>query len=125
VNALARNAPQPYLTMLGEVIEQQLQPHDWWGGTIPAGDSWSILFGYVKSRPAVELTAGQLDSSLDALEKMHWFSSSEPRDLYALYLRRRLVARAARCREATRRAVTYNIDMYFDMADKSPETYVP
>jgi HEAT repeat protein len=125
VNALARRTPVPYLPMLAEVIEKQLQPSAWWGGTIPAGDSWAILFGYVKSRPPPELTAGMLDPSLDALERMRWFSSSEPRDLYALYLRRGLLARAKRFRDATRKAVTYDIDYYFDMADKNPATYAP
>jgi len=125
VNALARRDPQPYLAMLAEVIEKHLQPSAWWGGTIPAGDSWKILFDYVKARPAAELTAGKLDASLDALEKMQWFSSSEPRDLYALYLRRGLPARAKRFRAAVRKSVTYDMDYYFDMADKDPSTFVP
>ena len=125
VNALARRDPRPYLAMLGEVIVKRLQPSTWWGGTIPAGDSWKILFEYVKARPAAELTAGTLDASLDALERMQWFSSSEPRDLYALYLRRGLPARAKRFRAAVRKSVTYDIDYYFDMADKDPSTFVP
>ena len=125
VNALARKDPQPYLAQLAEVIEQRLRPGDWWGGSIPAGDSWKILFGYVKSRPAAELTSGKLDRSLDALEKMEWFGSSEPRDLYALYLRRGLPARARRFRDAVKKAVSFDMDYYFDMADKSPSTYVP
>jgi hypothetical protein len=125
INALARQDPRPYLPLLAEVIEKQLQPQQWWGGMIPAGDSWTLLFEHVKSRPAAELTSGQLDASLDALERMRWFSSSEPRDLYALYLRRGLTARAKKFRDATRKAVSYNIDTYFDMADRSPETYVP
>ena len=125
VNALAHYNPQPYLAMLAEVIEKRLQPTTWWGGTIPAGDSWKLLFDYVKARPAAELTAGTLDASLDALEKMQWFSSSEPRDLYALYLRRGLPARAKRFRATVRKSVTYDIDYYFDMADKDPSTFVP
>jgi hypothetical protein len=125
VNALARRDPQPYLELLAEVIEKRLQPSDWWGGAIPAGDSWAILFGYVKRRPAAELAAGKLDRSLDALERMQWFGSSEPRDLYALYLRRGLPARARQFRDAMRKSASFNMDYYFDMADKSPETYVP
>jgi hypothetical protein len=125
VNALARGDPQPYLAMLAEVIEQQVQPANWWGGAIPAGDSWQILFDFVKARPAAELTAGKLDRSLDALERMQWFSSSEPRDLYALYLRRGLVSRAKQFRDTTRKSLTYNIDYFFDMADRNPATYVP
>lgn len=125
VNALARRDPQPYLALLAEVIEKRLQPTAWWGGTIPAGDSWTLLFNYVKGRPVTELTAGKLDAALDALERMQWFSSGEPRDLYALYLRRGLPERAKRFRAAVRRTVTYDIDFYFDMAEKSPSTYVP
>ncbi len=125
VNALARRDPQPYLPLLAEVIEKQLQPADWWGGRIPAGDSWSILFAHVKSRPAAELTAGKLDRSLDALERMKWFGSSEPRDLYALYVRRGMTARAKRFRDAVRKAVTYDMDVYFDQVDRSPSTYAP
>jgi hypothetical protein len=64
VNAPARGDPQPYLAMLAEIIEHQLQPANWWGGLIPAADSWQILFDFVKSRPAAELTAGKLDRSL-------------------------------------------------------------
>jgi hypothetical protein len=70
--------------MLAEIIEQQLQTANWWGGAFPAGDSWRILFDFVKSRPAAELAAGKLDRSLDALERMHWFGSGEPTELYAL-----------------------------------------
>ena len=125
INALARGDPQPYLAMLAEVIEQQLQPANWWGGLIPAGDSWQILFDFVKSRPAAELTAGDLDRSLDALERMQWYSSSQPRDLYALYLRRGLVSRAKQFRDTTRKSLTYDIDYFFDMADKNLATYVP
>jgi len=105
------------------VIEKQQQPSQWWGGAIPAGDSWHILFEYVKARPAAEL--GSLTSSLDALEHMKWFSSSQPRDLYALYLRRGLTARARRFREAMRKAAPFDMERDFDMADKSPQAYVP
>jgi hypothetical protein len=124
INALARVDPQPYLPLLAEVIEQRLQPENWWGGSIPAGDSWAILYGFVKSRPSDELASGKLDRSLDALERMQWFSSSEPRALYALYLSRGLPARAQQFREATRKSLPYDIDYFFDMADKDPVAYV-
>jgi len=35
-----------------------------------------------------------------------------------------LPVRAKRFRDTTRKAVSYHIDQHFDMADKSPETYV-
>ncbi len=124
INALARADPRPYLPLLAEVIEQQLQPTNWWGGFMPAGDSWAILYGFVKSRPAPELASGALDRSLDALERMQWFSSAEPRALYALYLSRDLPARAQRFRDATRKSLPYDIDYFFDMADRDPASYV-
>jgi HEAT repeat protein len=131
VTALASVDPQPYLTMLAEIIEQQGElPSDWkrpldwnYGGTIPAADSWQILFDYVKSRPAAELTAGKLDHSLDALERMHWHGSGEPSELYALYVSRGLVSRAKQLREATRRS-PLDMDQFFDRIDRNPSAYV-
>jgi hypothetical protein len=126
VNALAQKDPAPYLADLAEVIAKKLSPDRYWGGTIPAGVSWTILFGYALARPPAELTAGKHDRWLDALEKMDWFSSSEPRKLYALYLVRGLTPRAKKFRDAMRKNKTgYNIDYYFDMADKDPSTYLP
>ena len=117
--------------MLAEIIEQQGElPSDWkrpldwnYGGTIPAADSWQILFDYVKSRPAAELTAGKLDHSLDALERMHWHGSGEPSELYALYVSRGLVSRAKQLREATRRS-PLDMDQFFDRIDRNPSAYV-
>jgi hypothetical protein len=125
VNALARRDSAPYLAELAEIIESNLQPPEFWGGAIPAGVSWRLLFDYVKSRPASELTAGKLDASLHALEHMRWFSSSEPRDLYALYLLRGLDARAKRFRTDAKRTIPFDMTPSFDQADKSPATFVP
>jgi hypothetical protein len=132
VNALASADPQPYLAMLAEVIEQQgTEPPDWkrptgwnYGGTIPAGDSWHILFDFVRSRPTDELASRKLDSSLNALERMHWFGSGEPTELYALYLSRGLVSRAKQFREITRNSASFDMDVFFDRADQNPATYV-
>lgn len=52
-----------------------------------------------------------------------FFSSSEPRDLYALYLQRGLTGRARAFRRACKNALSYDIDYYFDMVDKNPQTY--
>jgi hypothetical protein len=132
VNALASKDPQPYLAMLAEVIDQQgtepywKQPPGWnIGGTIPAADSWNILFDFVRSRPADELTSGKLDSSLNALERLHWFSSGEPTELYALYLSRGLGSRAKQFREITRKSASLgDMDVFFDRVDLNPATYV-
>ncbi len=123
INALARTDARPYLAELAEVIEKQLEPKLWWGGAIPSSDSWAILFAYVASVPRAEL--GKLTASLDALEKMKWFGSSEPQKLYALYLRRGMVPRAKAFRAAIKKSSPYDMDVYFDMVDKRPETYVP
>jgi len=54
---------------------------------------------------------------------MKWYSSSEPRDLYALYLQRGLTDRAKAFRDHCRSTFTYDIDYFFKMAEKSPATY--
>lgn len=123
VNALAAKDAAPYLLDLQEIIAKRPEPTHFWGGRIPAADSWDILFKYVQLRPAEEVRSGKLDTSLDALENMRWYSSSEPRDLYALYLQRGLSDRARTFRAACRKQVTYDIDYYFDMVDKSPDLY--
>jgi HEAT repeat protein len=124
VNALAQSDPRPYLTTLAEIIEQQPQPANWWGGVLPAADSWRILFDFAKSRPAAELAAGKLDRSLDALERMHWYSSGELTELYALYLSRGLVSRAKQFRETTRKSASFDMEMYFDRVDQNPAAYL-
>lgn len=124
VNALARSDPQPYLGMLAEIIEQQRQLVNWWGGALPATESWEILFGFVKSRPAAELAAGKLDPSLDTLERMHWFGSGGPTELYALYLSRGLVSRAKQFRETTHKSVPFDMEIYFNRVDQNPAAYV-
>jgi hypothetical protein len=123
VNALATADPKPYLRDLEKIIVENLSPARFWGGRIPSADSWDILFKYIQSRSASELQSGKLDQSLDALEKMKWYSSSEPRDLYALYLQRGLTDRAKAFRDHCRSTFTYDIDYFFKMAEKSPATY--
>jgi HEAT repeat protein len=133
VNALASRDPQPYVAMLAEIIEQvqgkerpdQMEPTNWkYGGVIPAADSWQILFDFVKSRPTDELTSGKLDPSLDALERMHWFSSGPPTELYALYRSRGMVSRAKQFREMTRNSVPFDMDIYFDRVDQNPTAHM-
>jgi hypothetical protein len=131
VNALARETPQPYLGELAEIIRTKRQPEQWWGGSIPWGVSWNILFKYAQGRPPAAWKDGQLDSILDALEYPasgdpkgpSYYSSSEPRDLYAMYVQRGLLDRAKKFRAACKRAVSYDIDYFFDMVDKNPGTY--
>jgi hypothetical protein len=111
VNELARRDPQPYVEMLTENIEQQAVkppgsdfPANWnWGGLIPAYDSWQILFDFIKTRPADELTSGNLDPSLNALERAEWVNSGQPCGLYALYVNHGLASRAQEFRNTARK----------------------
>lgn len=123
VNALATTNPAQYTAELGDIIVRQLQPSRFSGGRIPFADAWDILFRYVQSRPSADARSGSLDASFDALEKMKWYSSSEPRDLYALYVQRGLSERAKAFREAAGKQVGFDLDYYFKMVDASPETY--
>jgi HEAT repeat protein len=124
VNALARKDPKPYLAILAETVVKDLQPSDWWGGRVPSADAWSILFKYAKAQPAAEVQAGRLDASLDALEKAHWGSSSEPRALYAFYLVRAMPERAKRFRAQCKTSIPFDMEYYFKMADDSPSTFL-
>jgi hypothetical protein len=110
VNELARADPQPYVEMLAENIEQQAVkppdsefPSNWkWGGLIPAYDSWQILFDFIKTRAADELTSGNLDPALNALERAEWVNSGQPCGLYALYVKHGLMSRAKEFRDTAR-----------------------
>jgi len=131
VNALAGENPERYLDDLGDVIRRKLEPENWWGGRIPWGVSWDILFRHVQQQEPGVLKSGKLDKVLDTLEYPasgdpkgpSFYSSSEPRDLYALYLQRGLTARAAKFRAACKKTITYDIDYYFKMADENPAAY--
>ena len=123
VNALATRDPKPYLARLADVVVNHQQPAAWWGGSIPAGVSWKLVFDYLKAQPAAELA--KQTALLDALEKMKWFGSSEPTALYALYVHAGMPTRAKAFRDAYgKKAVSWNNDLYFDMADKNPSSYL-
>lgn len=131
VNALARKTPQAYLPDLCEIIHKGLQPQDWWGGRIPWGVSWELLFRHAQEQTKEKPKRGDLEKVFDALEAPasgmadgpRFFSSSEPRDLYALYVQRGLTDRAKRFRAACKKALSYDIDYYFKMVDENPSHY--
>lgn len=118
VNALAESDPEPYLDALAEIIEKRLEPTHFWGGRIPHARSWTILFEYLQGRSADELDSGKLDRYMDALEKAQFHSSSEPRNLYAFYVKHRMTDRARRFRDTCTATFTYDIGYYFDAVDK-------
>lgn len=119
VNALARGNPQPYLPLLAKIIREQPQPADWWGGTLPAADSWKILFDYIKSCPSDEFTHGELNRWFDALQQ----SPAQPTDLYALYLSHGLVTRAKQFRTAMRKSPGY-LDNVYNTIKRDPAAYI-
>ncbi|MEO5712871.1 MAG: HEAT repeat domain-containing protein [Luteolibacter sp.] len=121
--ALARQDPGAHLEELAQVIEKKTSPNNWSGGEIPAFTAWKLLFKHLQAQPAEDIRAGKWDRFLDAFEKVGQYSSSEPRDIYAFYLQREMPERAAKYRALAKKAVTYDMDYYFDMVDKSPSTY--
>ncbi len=121
--ALAREHPAEYLDALAKVIEQKIEPRNFWGGQIPAFTAWEILFRYLQARPPEMLKSGKLDRYLEAMEKVGNYSSSEPRDIYAFYLQRGMTDRAKNYREAARKAVSYDLDYYFRQVDENPSLY--
>jgi len=124
VNELARKDPKPYLSRLAEVIEKAQAPKHWWGGSIPWSVSWKILFAYLKGMSAAELGTAANTKLLDSMEKMKWFGSSEPTSLYALYVHTKMTARAKAFRDLIKKAVSWDNNIYFDMADKNPTNYL-
>jgi HEAT repeat protein len=121
--ALAQGNPGAHLEELAKVIECKTEPTNSSGGEIPAFTAWKLLFKHLRAQPATEIRSGKWDRYLDALEKVGQYSSSEPRDVYAFYLQRGMPERAAKYRAKAKKAVTYNIDYYFDMVDKNPSVY--
>jgi len=122
VNALAAENPRPYLDALIDIVRHDSRPEHWWGGSIPWGVSWDILFKFARSHPG-EMKEGKLNHVLDALESPKYFSSSEPRDLYAMYVQQNMNKRASEFRASCRKRITYDIDYYFKMVDRSRDTY--
>jgi len=95
VNALAETDPEPYLDALAEIIQRCLEPKQFWGGRIPHALSWKILFEYLQGKSDEDLSSGSLDTYMDALERAKFYSSSEPRDLYAFYVKHAMMDREA------------------------------
>jgi len=117
INALAEENPRPYLDSLCEIIEKQLQPANFWGGTIPSFASWHILFKYLEGQTEEILRSGQADRYLDALERGFIHSSSEPRDLYALYVKNGMTGRARKFREHINKTAAFDMEYFFKQVD--------
>ena len=131
VNALAAADPEPYLPRLIEIIKQKREPENWWGGRIPWGVSWDLLFKHAQAQTTAKLNGRDFDKVLEALEYPasgdpkgpSYYSSAEPRDLYALYKQRGMAERAKKFRATCVKNITYDIDYFFKKVDERPETF--
>jgi hypothetical protein len=121
--ALARENPGDYLDALATAVEQKTEPKNFRGGQLPAFTAWKILFKFLQDQPVDDVTSGKLDRYLDAIEKVGNYSSSEPRDIYAFYIQRGMTDRAKKYRQEAKKAVSYDLDYYFNMVDKNPSLY--
>jgi hypothetical protein len=121
--ALAQGNPGAHLEELAKAIELKTEPTNASGGEIPAFTAWKLLFQHLRAQPPADIRSGKWDRYLDALEKAGQYSSSEPRDVYAFYLQRGMPERAAKYRAKAKKAISYNIDYYFDMVDKNPSVF--
>ena len=132
VNALAHRDGLAYSDELCAIIQNNLQPEHWWGGFVTWGDSWQILFKAARQASREQLESKPFEKILTALEapasgapqSPQFYSSSEPRNLYALYLHKGLRDRARQFRAQCRKTITYDIDYYFKMADENPSLYI-
>jgi hypothetical protein len=132
VNALATENAGAYLPDPIQIVRRELEPEPrvWWGGHVAWGVSWNLLYQHARNQRAEAWASGKLDDVLDALESPAtgppapaYYSSSEPRDLYALYLVHGQKERAKKFRALCKKGVPYDMEMFFDQADKSPAQY--
>jgi len=132
VNALAQRYGLAYADELCDIIQNNRQPRNWWGGFVVWGDSWNVLFKAAQSATKADLSGKDFTKILTALEAPAsgdpkaptYYSSSEPRDLYALYLQKGLSSHAAEFRIKAQKAIRYDIDYYFKQVDQNPGLYV-
>jgi len=131
VNALARDDTEAYVDELGEIIKKQKSPEHFWGGAIPWAVSWDRLFYYVQRQPEAQVRGGGFDKVLDLLEYPatgdpagpHYFGSTEPVALYALYVQRGMTERAAKFRALTKKNVVGDLGEFFDRAERNPQAF--
>jgi len=75
------------------------------------------LFKYLEGQTEEILRSGQADRYLDALERGFIHSSSEPRDLYALYVKNGMTGRARKFREHINKAAAFDMEYFFKQVD--------
>ncbi len=132
VNALAQRYGLTYADELCDIVQNNRQPQNWWGGFVVWGDSWNVLFKAAQSATKAELSGKDFTKVLAALEAPAsgdpqaptYYSSSEPRDLYALYLQKDMPEHAKEFRAKAQKSIRYDIDYYFKQVDQNPGLYV-
>lgn len=132
VNALAQRYGLTYADELCDIVQNNRQPENWWGGFVVWGDSWNVLFKAAQSATKAELSGKDFTKVLAALEAPAsgdpqaptYYSSSEPRDLYALYLQKDMPEHAKEFRAKAQKTIRYDIDYYFKQVDQNPGLYV-
>lgn len=132
VNALAQRDGLTYADELCDIIQNNRLPENWWGGFVVWGDSWNVLFKAAQSATKAELSGKDFAKILKALEAPvsgdpkapTYYSSSEPRDLYALYLQKDMPEHAKEFRAKAQKSIRYDIDYFFKQVDQNPGLYV-
>ena len=126
VNALAREDTAAYVDELGEIIKKRESPQRW-DGIVPWAVSWDRLFFYVQVQPVEQVRDGRFDRVLELLEYpargFLFTSSSEPRDLYALYVQRGMADRAANFRALTKNHFGGGMGEFYDRVDRDPQRF--
>ncbi len=122
-NALAAQDVPAHLELLAKITESKPSPTNWSGGQVPSFTAWKLLFKHLQGVPGSELKSGRWDRYLSAMENGYVTGSSEPTYIYAFYLKRGMPERARAYREKMKKAVTYDIDLYFKRVDENPSGY--
>jgi hypothetical protein len=98
INALAERAPARYANQLADIVASSPESTLHIAGIIPYARSWQLLWAYLQTLPPAAFRDGRWDRHLEALAKAKFHGSSEPRDLYAWFLKMGWEERAARLR---------------------------
>jgi hypothetical protein len=122
--ALCQQDPAANLDLLIQQTIKKEDPTNWPGGQIPAYTTSHLLFKFLKTQPAADLQSGKYDRALDALEIWKPNYSVDPQFVYALEVKDGLTERARKFRSTANKASPYDLEIYFQRADKDPSTYL-
>lgn len=120
VNAVATADPGPWIERLTALVRDQYRlapPTRWWGGTIPYGRSWDLLFAWVSALEPSVFGSDATAPALEALERSTFHDSTDPTALYRLYRDRGLDDRADAFRAHCASTAFADLSLYFDRVD--------